>query len=136
MKFAMYTFRAAGFYGLLVTFPLYFVEQKMGTDYPPAINHPEYYYSFIGVTVVWQILFLFMASDPGRYRLLMIPCVLEKLSLVPVFLILFPRQSFPQLWIPLAIIDLTFGALFLISFTKTKSLQPVRRNLSQWPDIA
>ncbi len=123
MKFAKYVFLIAGAYGLLVTFPLYFMEQKIGTDFPPPINHPENYYAFIGVTVVWQVLFLVIAQDPLRYRTIMLLGFLEKMSLVPTFLILFPQGRFPMLWLPLMIIDLTFGLLFVISYLKTKPVQ-------------
>ena len=120
MKFAKYVFWSAAVYGILVTLPLFFNEQKMGTDYPPPVNHAEYYYSFAGVTLVWQILFIFIAADPSRYRAIMIPCVLEKLSMVPAFCILFPQGRFPSLWMPLMVIDLAFAVLFFISFIKTK----------------
>lgn len=106
-----------------MTFPLYFMEQKTGTDFPPPINHPENYYAFIGVTVVWQVLFLVIAQDPLRYRTIMLLGFLEKMSLVPTFLILFPQGRFPMLWLPLMIIDLTFGLLFVISYLKTKPVQ-------------
>jgi hypothetical protein len=121
MKFARYAFLVAGIYGLLVTFPLYFMEAKMSADYPPAMNHLENYYSFIGITVVWQILFLFIARDPRRFQPVMVFCSLEKLSLVPTFLVLFPRGLFPQAWIPLMVIDLMFGVLFFISYLRIKS---------------
>jgi len=123
LKFAKFVFLIAGIYGLLVTFPLFFMESKISIDYPPAISHPEYYYSFIGVTIVWQILFLMIARDPQRFHPAMIFCSLEKLSLVPAFMILSLRGLFPQSWIPLMIIDLTFGVLFLISHFKTKPPQ-------------
>ena len=123
MRFARRVFRIAGVYGLLVTFPLYFMEQKMDLDYPPPITHAEYYYSFAGITLVWQILFFLIASDPARYRKLMILSVLEKVTLVPTFLILFPRGRFPVLWLPLMAIDLTLGILFLISYIITKDPQ-------------
>jgi hypothetical protein len=120
MKFAKNVFLIAGVYGLLVTFPLYFMEQRMGMDHPPPINHPEYYYSFIGVTVVFPILFFFIAGDPVRYRPLMFLCVLEKMSLVPTFFILFPQGRYPVLGIPLVVIDLAFGILFAVVYIKTK----------------
>ncbi len=121
MKFAKYVFLIAGIYGLLITFPLYFMEARMSTDYPPAMNHPEYYYSFIGVTVVWQVLFLFISRNPIRFRPVMIFCSLEKTSLIPTFLILSPCELFPQFWISLMVIDLAFGVLFFISYVRTKS---------------
>jgi len=47
-------------------------------QYPPAINRPEFYYGFAGVTLAWQVMFLVIASDPVRYRTAMLPAVLEK----------------------------------------------------------
>jgi hypothetical protein len=41
MKFAQWTFRIAGVYGVLVTAPLYFSEDQLGVDFPPPIAHPE-----------------------------------------------------------------------------------------------
>ena len=58
MKFSRWVFRIAGIYGLIVLVPQYFMEGRMGADYPPAITHPEYYYGFLGVGVAWQIAFL------------------------------------------------------------------------------
>ena len=91
MKFARYVFWTAAAWGVLVTLPLFFSEQKMGIDYPPPINHAEYYYSFAAVTMVWQILFVFIALNPSKYRSVMIFCALEKMSLLPAFAILFPQ---------------------------------------------
>jgi len=122
MKFAKYVFWSAAIYGFLVILPLFFNEQKMGIDYPPPINHAEYYYSFAGVTLVWQILFIFVATSPIKFRAMMIPCVLEKLSLVPAFCILFPQGRFPTLWLPLIVIDLAFALLFTIAFVKSKNV--------------
>ena len=118
MKFSRYVFWTAAAYGVLVIFPLFFSEQKLAIDYPPPMNHPEYYYSFAGVTLVWQFLFMFIAMDPVRYRRIMIPCMVEKLSLFPTFAILWSRGSFPILWVPLLVIDLGFGVLFFLSYRK------------------
>jgi len=121
MKFARVVFWAAAIYGVLVTFPLYFGEQTLAAQYPPAVTHPEYYYSFVGVTLVWQILFVFIALNPERHCTIMIPCVIEKLSLFPTFFILSPQGRFPHLWVPLMIIDLFFGVLFFVAFKKTRN---------------
>jgi hypothetical protein len=122
MKFTKYVFWIAAVYGILVISPLYFSEQKLGLEYPPPINHAEYFYAFAGVALVWQILFVFVAFDPAKYRSLMILCILEKLSMLPTFCILFPQGRFPFLWIPLMIVDFTFAVLFFIAFIKSKPL--------------
>src|SRR5258706_12035314 len=80
MKFARYTFLIAGIYGLLVLAPIYFSEEKVGIDYPPAITHPEYLYGFAGVAIAFQIVFLIIAKDPVKYRLMILPSIIEKFS--------------------------------------------------------
>jgi len=122
MKFAKTVFRIAGVYGLLVTFPLYFLEQKLSADYPPAMNHPEYYYAFAGITMVWQILFFLIAGDPLRYRPLILLSVLEKLSLVPMIVVLLPRQQFPLTWLPPVMADLILAVLFCAAYLKTRKM--------------
>lgn len=56
------------------------MEGRIGRDHPPAITHPEYFYGFVGVGIVWQIAFLVISRDPVRYRPLMLVAVLEKAS--------------------------------------------------------
>ncbi|HEX6124524.1 MAG TPA: hypothetical protein VFZ23_04055, partial [Pyrinomonadaceae bacterium] len=71
MRFARYTFAAAGTIGILVLVPLYFMLEQTGVDNPPPVTHPEFYYGFIGVALSFQIVFLIIATDPIRYRPLM-----------------------------------------------------------------
>ena len=40
-RFARRVFAVAGTYGLIVTAPLYFLEERIARDAPPAITHPE-----------------------------------------------------------------------------------------------
>jgi hypothetical protein len=93
MKFARYVFLIAGIYGLLVLVPMYFMEQKQSTDFPPPITHPEFYYGFLGVAVAWQVAFLVLATDPKRYRLMIIPAILEKASFAIAVIILYLPES-------------------------------------------
>jgi hypothetical protein len=125
MKFARFAYWAAAIYGVAVTLPLYFIEQNLATQYPPPLVHAEYYYSFAGVLLVWQFLFVMIAIKPERLRLIMPLCVIEKLSLVPTFVILYPQDRFPQFWIPLLVIDLMFAVLFVIAFFKTRPSEAV-----------
>ncbi len=68
MDFARRVLWIAGVYGLLVIVPILFLEGRIGRDYPPAITHPKYFYGFQCVALAWQVLYLFMAQDPARYR--------------------------------------------------------------------
>src|SRR5258705_2840151 len=80
MRFAKIVFWIAGIWGVLVITPLYFLFDLISRTDPPAITHPGVFYGFVGAAVTWQIVFFLLATNPVRYRPLMIPSVLEKLS--------------------------------------------------------
>jgi hypothetical protein len=117
MKFARRVLVIAGVYGLLVVIPAYFLESWIGRDFPPPIAHPEYYYGFLGVTLAWQVLFFFMARDPQRYRLLLIPAVLEKVSFGVAAIALLAQHRISLPTFALGMVDWIFAALFIASFT-------------------
>lgn len=119
-KFARIVFYAAGIYGLLVLFPLYFMETKTGQDSPPAITHPEFYYGFIGVGLAFQVLFLIIARNPPQYRAAMIPSMLEKFSFSIATTVLFLQHRLAIQMFAAGLIDLTLGILFIIAFLKTR----------------
>lgn len=119
MKFAKRVFLIAGIFGLIVLVPLYFMEEKTGRDFPPAITHPEYYYGFIGVAVAWQVLFLLLATDPKRYRLMMIPAALEKAAFSIPIILLFFQGRVPFLMLVAGLPDLLLCVLFVIAYLKT-----------------
>src|SRR5829696_4436615 len=119
MKFAKNVFLIAGIYGLIVLVPLYFLEEKTGRDFPPPITQPEYYYGFIGLAVVWQILFLVLSRNPSRYRPMMIPAILEKASFAIPALILFLQQRLSGVTFGIAMVDVVLGVLFFLAYLKT-----------------
>ena len=80
MKFARVVFAIAGVWGLVVLSPLYFVFDLVGRRYPPPITHQDFYYGFVAVALVWQVAFLIIATNPIRYRPMMLVAVLEKAS--------------------------------------------------------
>ena len=118
-RFARRVYTIAGIYGLIVMFPQYFLEDRIGRDNPPPITHPEHFYGFIGIVIVWQIAFLVIARDPARYRPLMPVTVLEKLAFaVPVILLHLDGRVAAAV-IPFAVIDLVLGTLFFIAWRRT-----------------
>ena len=112
-------FSIAGWYGLIVMLPQYFLEAKIGRDYPPAITHPENFYGFIGITIAWQLLFLVIARDPVRYRIAMLPAVFEKLSFVIAVAVLYLQGRVAPVVVAPAAIDLVLGMLFIASYRAT-----------------
>jgi hypothetical protein len=121
MRFARLVFLIAGIYGLLVLLPQYFLLEKNGLDFPPAITHPEYYYGFIGVGLAWQVLFLIVSRDPLRYRGVMIPSVLEKASFGIAVVALFLQHRVSPVMLGAALIDLILGLLFVLAYFKTEN---------------
>jgi hypothetical protein len=118
-RFAKIVYTVAGVYGLLVLLPQYFLEEKTGRDYPPALTHPEYYYGFVGIALAWQVLFLILARDPVRYRPMMIPTMLEKATFGIATIILFVLNRVGAVMLGAALIDLLLGTLFVIAYLKT-----------------
>ena len=118
MRFARYVFLIAGIYGLIVLVPMYFMEQKQGTDFPPPITHPEFYYGFIGVAVAWQVVFLVLATDPKRYRLMIIPALLEKVSFIIPVIVLHLQNRVSFVMVVVGMPDVVFGVLFVVAFVK------------------
>jgi hypothetical protein len=80
MRFAKIVFKVAGIWGFLVLTPLYFLFDAIGRNVPPPITHPGFFYGFVGVALAWQVAFIVIATDPARFRPLMIPSILEKVS--------------------------------------------------------
>jgi hypothetical protein len=118
MKFARNVFLIAGIYGLIGLVPPVFMETKMGTDYPPAINHPECYYGFLGVGIAWQVAFIIISRDPLRYRPLMPAVMIEKFSFAIAAAVLFFQQRAPGLIFGLGMIDLMWAILFIVAWQK------------------
>ena len=119
VPFAGVVFWVAGVYGVLVLVPQYFMEGKVGRDFPPPITHPEHYYGFIGVALAWQVLFLMMARDPIRYRLVMIPATLEKVAFGVATVVLYLQGRLSPIILIGGVIDLVFAFLFVVSFRAT-----------------
>lgn len=121
-RFASRVYTIAGVYGLIVMLPQYFLEDRIGRDNPPPITHPEYFYGFIGIVVVWQLAFLVIGREPARYRALMPITVLEKLVFaVPAALLFAQRRvSAPTLFF--AGIDIVLGVLFFLSWRRVGAL--------------
>ncbi|HEV2710040.1 MAG TPA: hypothetical protein VGU67_07515 [Edaphobacter sp.] len=119
MKFAKVVFWAAGIWGLLILTPLYFMFDLIGRQTPPPINHPQFYFGFVGVGLVWQIAFFVIAREPVRFRPMMIPSVLEKLSYVVMLIVLHLQGRLDAGQMFFCGTDLVLGLLFIAAFVKT-----------------
>ena len=120
VRFARRVFAVAGWYGIVVMLPQYFLEARIGRDYPPPIAHPEYFYGFIGVVLTWQALFLLIARDPVRFRPAMIPAILEKFVFAVPCIVLFLQHRLALTTLVAALIDVILFALFIIVYRMTR----------------
>ena len=120
-RLASRIFLVAAVYGIAVLAPQYFLEAKVGRDFPPPITHPEHFYGFIGVALAWQLAFLLIAKDPVRYRLFMLPAIAEKLAFGIAAPVLFLLGRAPA---PVAFfggLDLLLATLFFVAFRATRT---------------
>jgi hypothetical protein len=106
----------AGIYGVLVLLPQYFLEERLGRDFPPPLTHPEHFYGFIGVALAWQGAFFLIAQDPLRYRLLMPLAALEKILFAFAVFVLYGQGRVEAVPVGFAALDVLLAALFLRAF--------------------
>jgi len=126
MKFAKIIFRIAAVWGVLVLTPLYFMFDLISRNDPPPITHPGFFYGFIGSALAWQIAFFFIATDPVRYRPLMIPSMFEKFSYgIAVVILVMQRRMHPSDLI-FAGVDLLLGVLFVTAYLRTPKRESPR----------
>jgi hypothetical protein len=121
MRFAKITFWIAGIWGVLMITPLYFIFDSISRNDPPPITHPGFYYGFAAVALAWQIAFFFIATDPARFRPLMIPSVLEKLGYGGTVAILVLQGRMHRADFVFGGADLLLALLFVIAYWKTPS---------------
>lgn len=123
MKFARYAFLIAGIYGIFALTPMYFLKDYVGRENPPAITHAEFFYGFVGTALAWQFVFLIISKNPAKYRALMLPAILEKLAWGVPVLILFAQNKISGSLFGAGMIDLFWGALFVVSYLKTGAVE-------------
>jgi len=123
MKFAKYTFLVAGIYGLLALVPQYFLEAKIGNDTPPAITHPEFFYGFIGVAIAFQLVFLVISHNPQKYRILILPSIVEKFSFAIPVTILFINGHLNTQMFAAGLLDAVLGLLFVVCWFKIPAVE-------------
>jgi hypothetical protein len=120
VRFAKVAFWISGIWGVLVITPLYFMFDLISRADPPAITHPGFFYGFAGVALAWQIAFIFIATDPPRYRPVMIPSILEKVSYGVAVVVLVLQRRMHASDLVFGGVDLLLGVLFAIAYFRTE----------------
>ena len=104
----------------MVVTPMFFMYSRIGKYSPPPPTHPELYYGFAGVTLAWQLAFFVIASDPARFRPMIIPAVVEKLSYVIAVGVLYSQSRISAVQFSTGAPDALLCLLFAIAFFKTR----------------
>jgi|SRR5215471_6681327 len=122
-RFSHTVFLLAGIYGLIVLLPGYFGEKMLAERMPPAVNHPEFYYGFLGVAVAWQVTFLVIAGDPARLRPIIPAAVLEKLAYAIACLALLLTGRVPVIVAVVGGVDFVWGVLFVVAYSRLRAAE-------------
>ena len=114
-KAARWLFRGAAIYGLIILLPLYFLEHQVAA--PAALlDHPIYYYGFIGAAAAWQLIYWTIGADPLRYRAFIPLGVIAKFSFWIPSLILWLNGRVPTSTFILTNGDLLLGIAFFFAW--------------------
>ena len=122
MKFARIVFVAAGVWGIVILTPFYFLFDAIGRLYASPINYPQGYYGFLAITMAWQCAFLLIGSNPARYRLMMIPSMVEKFGYVLTIGVLYIQGRIGATDALVVSPDLLWGVMFTTAFSKMSAL--------------
>jgi hypothetical protein len=109
MRFAKIVFTIAGALGLLAMISMYLATESVR------------YYGSLGGLVAWQFAFFVIASDPRRFRPMMIPAAMEKLLWCSALLVaLLQGRMTPAEVAGGTIPHLVLGMLFIAAFFKVR----------------
>lgn len=114
--FARRVFKIAGIYGLIALLPLYLLETGRLSGPRVQLTRPSDFYGFVGVALIWQLVFLVIAKDPRRYRALIPLAVLEKLVFGIPVLLLYAAGRVGNDVLTFGTIDLVLAVFFFLSY--------------------
>lgn len=121
MMFAKRVFQVAGAWGIALIAFAYGAYFLGGEEWTVYTSHPQYVHGFFLVTLAWQVAFLIIATDPVRYRLMMLAAMLEKFPFTLATLVLYAAGDVPVTVLAAGLIDGVFGVLFSIAYIVTEA---------------
>ena len=117
---ARWLFRGAAIYGLIILVPLYFLERQVAA--PAArLDHPIYYYGFVGAAAAWQLVYWTIGDDPVAYRAFMPLAVVAKFGFWVPSLILWLNGRAPTSTFAVTNGDLVLGIAFFLAWRTLKT---------------
>jgi hypothetical protein len=118
MRFAIWTYRLAAIYGVIVLAPLLFLRRQIEAQ-TGAFTHAEYFYGFLAVALVFQAVFFLISREPARLRPIMPLTVVEKWSWGAVVWIAWLHGQTQGQVVGFATADMAIGVLFALAWLKT-----------------
>jgi hypothetical protein len=103
-----------------------------GTTEP---NHPAYVQFPAALLMIFALMFVTVALDPGRFRHLIPFGVLLKVAYCALAFGYWIRQGIPDMWKIFAVIDLVMGLLFLWAYVTVRPVMSAFREQAD-PDAA
>lgn len=122
MKVARLAFGTAAAYGFIVILPMYFLLEKVDSETPPAVTHPEFYYGFLGLALLWQCVFALIAKDPIRFRSIMPVAIGEKFVYTILVMLLYAQGRVQPTVFRWSLVDPIFGMLFVSAYFATREV--------------
>lgn len=114
-------FQVAWIWGVVTLAPMLFLEPQVNQASGRAITHPEYYYGFIALALVFQAIFFLISRDPPGHRPLMVVGIFEKAAFaVPAAVLVALGRADPGILF-FAATDASLGAAFLWAFFKSRA---------------
>jgi hypothetical protein len=117
---ARWLFRGAAIYGLIVLLPLYFLERQVAAP-ATLLDHPIYYYGFVGAAAAWQLVYWTIGADPVCYRAFIPISVIAKFGFWIPSLILWLNGRNPTSTFVLTNGDLILGIAFFLAWRTLKT---------------
>ena len=117
--FATRVFQVAGIYGLVLLIPMYAAYLAGMPQLNVVTSAPQFVHGFFLVTIAWQVAFLLIATDPARYRLLMLAAMLEKFPFTLATLALYSNGDVESPILAAGLIDGVLGLLFGAAYLAT-----------------
>ncbi len=124
MIFAKRVFQIAGVWGLFILALGYAAHFLGGEEWAVVTSHPQYVHGFFLVALAWQVAFLIIATDPVRYRLLMLAAMLEKFPFTLATILLYAAGGVAVSTLVIGLIDGVLGVLFAAAYIMTDRPAP------------